>query len=113
MLDFDSEIYDVEEIPAPKSIWQRICEVARNFGVWFGDNWGFLFTTVFLSLLFIAFLLALYSSIRDFNKTDSGPFTVIDNGHTYTNLTYKAGRYYDSSNTYQFSERATIIKLTK
>jgi hypothetical protein len=37
---FDLEIYEVEEIPAPKSIWQRICEGTRNFGVWFGDNWG-------------------------------------------------------------------------
>ncbi len=113
MFNFDSESYDVEEIPAPKSIWQRICEVARNFGFWFSDNWGLLFIIAPLSLLLAVLVVALHHSIRDFNKTDSGPFTVIDNGHTYTNLTYKAGQYYDSSNTYRFSDRATIIRLTK
>lgn len=109
MIDYDSDIYDVEEIQPQKSIWRKIYEtVTEDAPRWFAEYWGFLFLLPIAALL----LFIVLSAITDTVKTDLGPFTVIDNNNTYTNLTYKNGRYYDSSNTYRFSDRATIIKLT-
>lgn len=111
MIDYDSDIYDVEEIQPQKSIWRKTYEtITEDAPRWFAEYWGILFLCAVFGFLFIMMVLGMFHSIKV--ETDAGPYTVIDNGNTYTNLTYKNGRYYDSSNTYRFSDRATIIKLT-